>query len=198
VAVAGVDLPIKLRNALGQGKVVPVEELARRLAPFDANQDGDITRQELATFFQKSRLGGPWFGQVVAKTLWGFVQTKLGKDVEAIKIELVAKIIHTVMRRGPRPEKRYEITPESMVGYAPMKEFEKRPKVLGPAPQLGGTSPQPTSQEAKPRATPRGDPVESARAMSQAPGRTGQPAAGGAQVRPAMRRPAPRRPGPRR
>ena len=47
-AVAGLDLPSKLRNGLGQGKVVPKEVLARWMIPFDKNKDGALTRMELA------------------------------------------------------------------------------------------------------------------------------------------------------
>jgi hypothetical protein len=191
--VGGVDLSIKLRNALGKGKIVPVEELIKWMTPFDEDKDGELTRPELAAFFHKYRVGGQWFAQVVAKTIWGFVQTKLAKEVSTIRMEYIARIINMVMKRAPRPEKRYEISPEAMVGYAPIKPLTKqRDRALGPPPA-------PSSGPGTPRATPRGPAVAPQRNTSQTPGRTGSPqASAGAQARPAMRRPAPRRPGPRR
>lgn len=189
--MAGIDLPVKLRRGLGQGKVVPAAELAKWLAPHDADKDGEVTRPELVVFLSRNRVGGPWFCEVVAKTLWGFVQQKLGREVASIRIDLVARILHTVMGRGPRPERRYEISPEAMVGYKPL-ELIKQP---GDPPSSGASD-----SFARPRATPRGGVTTPQRSQSTTPGRpAGAGPAGGGVARPALpRRPAPRRPGPRR
>jgi hypothetical protein len=189
--VAGIDLPVKLRRGLGQGKVVPAEDLATWLAPFDQDKDGEVTRSELATFFHKHRVGGPWFCEVVARTLWKFVEQKLGKELSSLKIDLVARIVNTVMMRGPRPEKRYQIDPEAMTGYKPIQMLQK------PGDPLLGPPPRPDSG-ARPRATPPpGVGSQSQRSQGTAPGRAGS-AQGASPARPPQRRPAPRRPGPRK
>jgi hypothetical protein len=177
-----------LRRGLGQGKVVAAEDLARSIAPFDANKDGEISRTELVAYLHKHKVGGPWFCDVVSRTLWKFVEQRLGKEFPTLKIDLVARILNTTMRRGPRLERRYQIDPEAMVGYKPI-QFLRRP----------GDPPPPARapSDAKPRATPRGgQPMPQQRMQSDQPGRSGGQTTTTARALP--RRPAPRRPGPRR
>ena len=196
--MAGIDLPVKLRRGLGQGKVVPAEDLAKWMAPFDADGDGQVTRPELATFFQKHKVGGPWFCEVVARTLWKFVEQRLAKEMQTIPIELASRILNTAMSRGPRPEKRYEIDPEAMAGYKPIQMLKKRgdPMTVPPSSSGPATSPPTLDSSGRPRATPRGASAETQRQQSTTPGRTNTPQVGAS--RPMVRRPAPRRPGPRR
>ncbi|MCK6552276.1 hypothetical protein L6R52_40980, partial [Myxococcota bacterium] len=141
--MAGLDLPIKLRRGLGQGNVVPAEELARRLAAFDADQDKAVSRAELVAFLVKYQVGGPWFCEVVSRTLWKYVEQRLQAAQPSINVDVLGRIIHFAMSRGPRPERRYEITPEGMAGYKPLEPL-KRP---GDVPLQG---PAPTAQAAAP------------------------------------------------
>jgi hypothetical protein len=178
--VAGLELPDKLRRGLGGGKVVPADELAKRMAPFDADGDDALTRPELQEFLHKNRVGGVWFCQIMSKTLWKYMEQHVGKECPTITLDMLGKIITFVMSRGPRPERRYEITPEGMTGYKPLEPLRR------PGERLPG--------DAKPRATPRGDPTTPRRSQNQTPGRASAQGPG----RSGPRRPVPRRPGPRR
>jgi hypothetical protein len=188
LAVSGVELPIKLRRGLGHGKVVPAEELARWIAASDGDKDGSVTRAELVQFLAKHHVGGPWFCEVVAKTLWRFVEGRLAKEVPSIPVGLLGRIIHHTMSAGPRPEKRYEITPEGMAGYKPLEPLNK--------PGDAALASARTDSAARPRATPRGATSSPQRSASMTPGRA--QGGGGSPSRPQARRPGPRRPGPRR
>lgn len=192
--MAGLELPVKLRRGLGQGNVVPADELAKRIKAFDGDADGSITRDELAQFLAKNHVGGPWFCEVVAKTLWKYVEQRMGSPSEKLACDRLGRIIHVAMSRGPRPERRYEITPEGMQGYEPLKPIKKPSEKTG----------DPSGAVAVPRGTqPRaGDkPTAPARSSSTTPGRTGAATGGPITRAPsAASRPraAPRRPGPRR
>lgn len=184
--MGGIDLSVKLRKGLGDGNVLTAEEIEQRLASFDGDGDRKLTRGELAAFFQKHRIGGPWFSQAITKNLWAFVEDRTGQGQESIGVELLSKIIHQVMRAPPRPSERYVITPEVMIGLEPKKPLRPPPPDAVAA-----------DGNAAPRASPRGGPLVTPPRGSQLPGRGGGP--GGAAARaPLGRRPAPRRPGPRK
>jgi len=122
--VAGLDLSSKLRRGLGKGKIVPAEFVAERMAAFDLDGDGALTQEELAEFLKKHRVGGPWFCDMVARTLWNFCTSWFSKDVTWIKISALAWMIHNAMKDRPRPARRYKITPESAMGYVPLEPME--------------------------------------------------------------------------
>jgi hypothetical protein len=191
--VAGLELPVKLRRGLGQGNIVPADELAKRIEAFDADADGAITRAELAQFLAKNHVGGPWFCEVVAKTLWKYVEQRMGTPHATLACDRLGRIIHVAMSRGPRPERRYEITPEGMAGYEPLKPI-KRPGEKGE----GFAQPRTVPLTARPSAGDRMTPPT--RAASTQPGRAGAATAGPVTRAPAAgrSRPIPRRPGPRR
>lgn len=172
--MAGLDLPVKLRRGLGNGKVVPAEELSKRLEKFDGDNDGALTRDELIQFLEKSRVGGPWFCQVLAKTLWRIVEERWSQEVESISVEGLGRIINYSMSAPPRPEKRYVLDPEAMAGLKPRQTLEEyRATLAKPASRVESEA-QPEPSAAKPR--DRGAPPP--RAV-------------------APRRPAPRRPAPK-
>ncbi|MBK8011174.1 MAG: hypothetical protein IPK13_07465 [Deltaproteobacteria bacterium] len=114
--MAGLDLPVKLRRGIGNGKVVPEDELARRLKKFDQDGDGALIVGELAEFFKESQVGGPWFSQTVAKTIWRMAEERWARSIPTIAVEALARVIHLSMSQPPRQEKRYVITPEVMQG----------------------------------------------------------------------------------
>lgn len=105
--MAGLDLPIKLRRGLGGGNAVPAEELAKRLVPFDADKDGAVTRAELVQFLIQGRVGGPWFCEVLSRTLWKYVEQRLAVPQPVISVQVLGRIINFAMTRAPRPERRY-------------------------------------------------------------------------------------------
>lgn len=192
--MAGLELPVKLRRGLGQGNVVPADELGKRLKAFDADGDGAVTRDELAQFLAKNHVGGPWFCEVVAKTLWKYVEQRMNATHTKLACDRLGRIIHVAMSRGPRPDRRYEITPEGMAGYEPLRTIrrkdEKAPTEAAPRAATAG--------QAKPGAGEK--PQAPARNASTTPGRMGAAALGPQTRAPAAgrSRPIPRRPGPRR
>lgn len=195
--MAGLELPVKLRRGLGQGNIVPAEELSKRIKAFDGDADGSLTRAELAQFLAKHHVGGPWFCEVVAKTLWKHVEQRAGKDCPTLTVERLGRILNLAMSRGPRPDRRYEITPEGMAGYEPLRPLKRKGEKTAPAAATAG--------EAKPAAAaPRGAAQTPARAATTTPGRAGGAASGPFTSAPssagagAARRAIPRRPGPRR
>lgn len=168
--MAGLDLPVKLRRGLGNGKVVPAEELEKRLEPYDRDKDGAITQEELVRFLQKNRVGGPWFCQVLAKTLWRIVEEQSGLEVDSISVPGLGRIINYSMSAPPRPEKRYILDPEAMQGLKPFKTLEelqaeeegrpppKKDGAAKPEQSSAGPRPKPRSRSkarAKPRRKPR-------------------------------------------
>jgi hypothetical protein len=182
---------VKLRRGLGNGKVVPAEELAKRLAPYDRDKDGSVTREELVRFLEKNHVGGPWFCQVLSKTLWRIVEERWGQEVESISLEGLGRIIHYSMSAPPRPEKRYVLEPEVMQGLKPRQTLEEyraeqaaiaegkvppeRPKPDGAPVAAAEAPPKPVASSAAPRArpAPRPAPMPAARrpAPRPAPGR---------------------------
>jgi hypothetical protein len=115
--VAGFDFPAKLRRGLGQGQVLPREQIERLLSPFDSDSDGALTRVELASFLKASSVGGVWFCDWAAKGLWDVCERWYAREVAWIKIELLATAIHETMRATPRLPKRVRLTPEGVAGY---------------------------------------------------------------------------------
>lgn len=124
VGVGGFDVQVKLRRGIGGGKPVPEEELIERLKPFDKDNDGAIDRAELAEFFKKHRVGGPWLCNMLAGSIWKIAEISYVEKVAWIKIEGVAKLIHMFMSQPPRRPKRVRITPEGAQGYEPLETLE--------------------------------------------------------------------------
>jgi hypothetical protein len=200
-----------LRRGLGQGNIVPAEELSKRIKAFDADADGSCTRAELAQFLAKNHVGGPWFCEVVAKTLWKYVEQRVGKECPTLTVDRLGRIINFAMTRGPRPEKRYEITPEGMAGYEPLRPLRKKgekappPEVAKAADGAKAVEGAKPADGAKPAAAPaRGAAQTPTRNTTTTPGRVGGAASGPFTSAPsssgagAARRAIPRRPGPRR
>lgn len=170
---------MKLRRGLGKGKVVSAEELSRRLAVFDEDKDGSLSREDLQKFLRKGRVGGEWFCRVLVKTMWQIAEDRKGDKVDSITADALGKIIHFTMSRPPSPSKRYVLEPDVMQGY-------RDPELLDPA-----EAPSTTGLGAKPagRGQQRGGPRTNPR--PRAGGRPGpRPRPGGA---PSGRRPSGRR-----
>ncbi len=192
--MAGLDLPLKMRRGIGQGKVVPVEELVPRLAAFDADKDGALTKEELAQFLMKNRVGGPWFSQMLCKTLWRQAEESWEREFDAIAVEGLAKVVHFTMARMSRPERRYVISPETMHGLTPRVDLDDNPvdepaadakaKAAGrPGPGAGGPPPGrkgPPPGQGRPRnAPPRGRKPPAGRSGGgRPPGPSGRPSGG--------------------
>ncbi len=181
--MAGLDLPVKLRRGLGNGKVVPAEELSKRLAPYDRDKDGSVTQEELIRFLEKNRVGGPWFCQVLAKTLWRIVEERWGQEVASISLEGLGRIINYSMSAPPRPEKRYVLEPEAIRGLKPKLTLEEYraeqqglPKPVREKPPEDGaasSASKPASSTAapRPRPTPRPSPHGARRPAPRPSGR---------------------------
>lgn len=213
--VTGLDLPVKLRRGLGNGKVVPAEELARRLAAFDADQDGAVTREELAKFLVQNRCGGPWFCQMVSHNVFATAEDRWTQKVEAMKVVALARIINYTMARANKPVKRYILTPGAVMGLEPKRGLNgedptvsteslmtginrPRPSAEGQAPRPEGQAPRPNPQQAAPRPAPDPRAAPAGRAPPR-PRPSGNPAPGGRAPAGRVVPRGPRRPGgPRR
>ena len=114
--MAGLDLPVKLRRGLGKGKVVPAEELSRRLLQFDGDGDGNLSREDLTRFFLHHRVGGPWFCEVLTKTLWDIAEDRWSEKIDSITAVALGRVISYSMGRPARRTTRYVITPEAAQG----------------------------------------------------------------------------------
>jgi hypothetical protein len=197
--VAGLDLPVKLRRGLGKGQVVPAQELAERLKPYDANQDGLLVRAELARFLAESRVGGPWFCELLTKVLWKAAQERAGREVEAIGADALGRVIHYSMSRGPRPERRYVLSPAAVNGLEPRRTLDGStdlsrppdPRTSAAPTGAAAAAPRPAAPGPRPGPlpSPRPGPMSgAARPQPSVPGTAGPPRSTAA--------PAPRRPGP--
>jgi hypothetical protein len=177
--VTGLDLPVKLRRGLGNGKVVPAEELARRLAAYDSDQDGAVTREELARFLLESRCGGPWFCQMVSHNVFATAEDRWSQQVAAMKVVALARIINYTMARANKPVKRYILTPQAVLGMEPKRGLKgEDPTVTTESLMPGNTRPRPSAEAPAPRPNP-------------APAPAPQPAQARPQPRPAEPRAAP-------
>ena len=130
--MAGLDLPVKLRRGLGKGKVVPAEELARRLRQFDGDGDGNLSREELTKFFLHNRVGGPWFCEVVTKTLWDIAEERWSQPIESITADALGRVISYSMGRPARRTTRYVITPEAVQGIEDKRTPDEVAKTVSP------------------------------------------------------------------
>jgi hypothetical protein len=147
----------KLRRALGKGKVLPVEVLQKRLAPFDRDEDGALERDELAAFFKKHRAGGPWFCEYLAGTLWKLCEVWYAQEIVWIKIEAIALLIHDTMAQAPRKAKRLRITPEGVQGYESLETLDAYEKRMEREEAEAGPSkpPRARARSGRPRGKPR-------------------------------------------
>ena len=168
-----------------------MEAIAEKMADFDSDQDGALTQEELSLFLLKYRVGGKWFCEMVAKTLWNFCKSWYSRDVTWIKIEALSYMVFTSMHDRARPVRRYKITPEGAMGYVPLEPMEgsrileqpkKRPKMA----KSEGRRPRGRS------APRRGGPPRSGRGGPRGGGRTGR-----SRPRPSGRA-GPRRSGPKK
>lgn len=162
VPVPGLDLPLKLRR-LGNGKVLSADQVIELLTPFDRDGDGEVTQEELTVFLIKSRVGGPWFCQVLSKTLWQIAQDRWGTEVTSMSVETLGQIIAFSMARQGRPAKRYVLTPDAVRGLEPKKDLDGKTVVGGSGPltsapraSSGGPRPRSSGGNPPPRKRPSG------------------------------------------
>jgi hypothetical protein len=207
--VAGLDFPSKLRRGIGQGQVVSAEQLLKLITPFDADNDGYVTKPELVEFLKRSAVGGPWFCEWMANTFWEICERWLARQVPGIKVDLIARLLHETMKAQPRPAKRIRITPEGANGYEAMEYLDGSGLAFDPKgdatwlPHKSGAGsnakPRPASTAA-PQPQPRpGSAAAPANARPGPPTPRGRaPASPSGRPTPAPRgaAPAPRRPGP--
>jgi len=154
--VTGLDLPVKLRRGLGNGKVVPADELAQRLAAFDADEDGAVTREELAKFLLQNRCGGPWFCQMVSHNVFATAEDRWAQKVEAMKVVALARIINYTMARANKPVKRYILTPHAVMGLEPKRGLKgEDPTVTTESLMTGNARPQPSAEGQAQRPNPQ-------------------------------------------
>jgi hypothetical protein len=185
---------VKLRRGLGKGSVVPVEELARRLAPLDGDGDGALVREELARFLVENRVGGPWFCELLAKSLWRTAEDRtLTREVHSISVAGLARVIHFTMSRGPRPERRYVLDPAAMIGLEPRRALDGSTDLTRAgekaAPPRAAAPAAPARPGAAPAARPGAAPA--ARPTPTAPGGPSGPTASPRGAPPPARRPGP-------
>jgi hypothetical protein len=129
--VAGIDFAAKLRRGLGQGKIIPREQVAKAMEPFDVDQDGSLTRVELATFLRKANVGGHWMCEWMSKSLFALCEQWYATEIAWIKIEVLARVVHEAMSARPKPAKRIRITPGGVAGYEELEWLDGSGK-LGP------------------------------------------------------------------
>jgi len=122
--VTGLDLSVKLRRALGQGKIVPAEELVAKFTPYDTSGEGALNREQLAKFLFDHRVGGPWFCQMMSHNVFRTAEQRWSMDVQSIKIVALARIVHYTMARAVKPVKRYVLTPAAVNGLEPLKALD--------------------------------------------------------------------------
>ncbi|MEL6184946.1 MAG: hypothetical protein AAFU79_10005 [Myxococcota bacterium] len=205
--VAGLDLPAKLRRSLGAGQVLEPEAIAERLAAHDQDGDGRLSKAELCRFLGQAGLGGPWFCEMFAGTVWKKAQNAFEKEVASLDLNLLARVLHFAMARTSAPGRRYVITPEAFRGEAPRVD-EKNAPVDVVAPDLAAARPPARGPSASPRpraapARPRGPsrtPTPRAPSGARSPAPRGRPRATSGPRRPAPASPrrAPTARGPRR
>jgi hypothetical protein len=185
--VAGLSLPGKLRRGLGNGQIVPAEEIGTRLAPYDADGDGAVTLEELSQFLLDNRVGGPWFSNVLAKTLWRIAEERWLTPVRNMRVAALANIIHFSMTYPEGPSHRYVISGEVMVGLAPKRRVGEPPEPAPPPkPKVEASAPAGTQD--KTTVTAKGAPSPAARS-AQDPRRTGPGMAANRTASGARRRP---------
>lgn len=175
--------------------MVPADELARRMKPFDGDGDGNLTQPELARFLLESRVGGPWFCEMIARTCWRLAEERWAKEIQTISIEALGRALNFSMSRGPRPERRYVLTPAAVQGLEPRKDLEGREDLWDGQPEPKA-APRSAAPPARPATTPGARPPAP---RGAAPGPRTAPLQGpprGAPSSAAAGRPAPRRPGP--
>jgi hypothetical protein len=195
--VPGLELASKLRRSLGRGKILPQEEIAAKMAAFDTDDDEALTQEELVLFLMKYRVGGKWFCEMVAKTLWNFCKAWYSRDVTWIKIEPLSWMVFNAMHDRQRPVRRYKITPEGAMGYVPLEPLEgsrilSEPKKSDASPATSEASPEAEPRPPR-RAGPRRPPGGNPRSVGRPSGRSTR-----ARPRPAVGRPGPRRNGPKK
>lgn len=151
VILPGLELPVKLRRGLGNGNVVPVEEIARLLQAFDADGDGALTRSEVAACLRKHRVGGAWFCDALAHSLWRTAEERFVQAVDSIQAEALARIIHFTMSRAERPVRRYVLSPGAVQGLEPRLTLEGEDATK---PAQGAGSAVPPRPSARPESVP--------------------------------------------
>lgn len=153
IDVAGLDLTLKFREQLGGGEVASAELVAEKLAPFDGDSDGALTEAELAEFFAQHKLGGAWYSKALAGQLWRLAAELLGAPPAQLSIKELAESLHNTMKKEPRGEERYILTPGAVRGTeprVPVGKQEAKPSLLSGAPRNA-----PRAKPAAPRARPR-------------------------------------------
>jgi len=216
--VAGLDIPSKLRRALGGGKPISAEQLSAKLAAFDKDQDGALTRDELAQAFVAFGCGGPWFCAIMARNVWTFCEMVVPPPINWIKITLLGPALAQFMQQQPRKAKRVAITPAGAYGWEPLyytdgtpvdpnavsiPELPSKydalpppartaaPSTPPPAPAPAATAPRPGSMQAPAGVVPRAAPSAAPRGPQAPAGRAPAAAPGRPAPTGAPARPAP-------
>ena len=195
----GLDLSAKLRRALGKGQIAPREAIAAKMVKYDSDDDGALLQHEFSAFLKANNVGGRWFCDMVAKTLWNFCTTWYSKDVTWIKIDALAWMLNNSMRERAQPIRRYKITPEGAMGYVPLEPMEGS-RILDSG--KGGDRRAPAAGSGKPKpgaGAPRSGAPRRGPGPRRGPRGSGERGPRG-RARPGPRgrgRPGPRRPGPR-
>ena len=125
--MAGLDISAKLRRSLGQGSILSDEEVAEQLSSYDADGDGRVSKLELSQYFVANGLGGPWFCEMFATTIWRKVDQSFEEPIVGVAISALGRAIHQVMSQTQRPTRRYVITPEVFRGEAPRLDLADKP-----------------------------------------------------------------------
>ena len=109
----GFDPAKQLRDVLGAGQVATLQSLKAKLAAFDANQEGALTRDELALFFRDSGVGGIWYSGVLTRELFEKTEEDWGVSVDKIPLDFLAETIQRKMARQT-PDSREQVTAEAI------------------------------------------------------------------------------------
>lgn len=150
-SVAGFDIPTRLRRSVGRGKVIPVSVLEPQLRAIDGDRDGHLTKLELSGFFLDHGFGGSWLCQVLTATIWKAVDPALHEPKPTVEVPLLARVIHLLMARKPRPSKRYTIKPEMFRPQVPQEEQAATLVAAPVAERRVKPSAKPTAKPAGPR-----------------------------------------------
>lgn len=162
--MAGLDIPSKLRRALGGPKNITPEQISAKLAAFDKDGDGALTREELAQAFMAFGCGGAWFCNIMARGVWSFCEMVVPPPVTWIKISLLGPSIHGFMQLQPRKAKRVAITPAGAYGWEPLMYTDGTPvdpnntTVLPELPSIYGDLPAALGNQSR-RAPTAGEPL---------------------------------------
>ena len=167
-SMPGFDLRVALRKALGGGEIPSLEAIADALRTVDADGDGALTQEEILGFFVARRVAGKWLAELLAKASWQIAEHQAKGTLDTLPIETIAWAIHDAASHPLRPERRYIIDPEEVLGLK-VDDMLSEPTAAG-APSK--PPPEPQSGRPEPRRPPRPRPRRGARPRGRKPGRS--------------------------